>query len=189
MKVFKISKNGLEKAQATKTIANNGAEYYSLLHGEDGRGRWQVRIPLAARQFPDPCDHGERLELIDEYSLVDLKKKDPRGNNIYLLTLGEDDGKQLILWNLSPGFRGSASWKVSGQAEVISVGQEAQGAAGRMGGADCPIVHVTGPCKLTWSRFGRLYGDESEWVAEFDGKEWTVLPCHQCAAEEAALNY
>ena len=48
MKVIKISIRGVQPVSATKTRAKSGAEYYALTHGENGRGRWQIRIPLAA---------------------------------------------------------------------------------------------------------------------------------------------
>jgi hypothetical protein len=51
------------------------------------------------------------------------------------------------------------------------------------------VVKVTGPCVLSWSRGGRLYGSPSKWVAEFDGEKWTVNPADVCSIEEAALNY
>lgn len=189
MKIIGISHRGVEPVAATKTSAKNGAEYYALTHGEGGRGRWQIRIPLAAREFPSPADAGDRFPLDGEYKLVDLRKQDPRGNPLYLLALGQEDGQQLVLWSLSPGYRGGASCKVEGQAKVLAQGEEAQGDAGRMGGAVCPVVLVTGPCRLVWHRSGRLYGSDADWTAEFDGETWTVAPTHVCAAEDAALNY
>lgn len=189
MKIIGISIRGVQPVAATKTKAKNGAEYYVLTHGQNGRGRWQIRIPLAAREFPAPADAGDRFPLDGEYKLVDLRKKDPRGNPLYLLALGQEDGQQLVLWSLSPGYRGGASFEVFGQAKVLAQGEEAQGDAGRMGGAACPVVLVTGPCRLVWQRSGRLYGSEADWTAEFDGSQWTVAPTHLCAVEEAALNY
>lgn len=189
MKIISISTRGVQPVAATKTRAKNGAAYYALTHGEEGRGRWQIRIPLAAREFPAPADAGERFPLDGEYKLVDLRKHDPRGNPLHLLALGREDGQQLVMWSLSPGYRGGASCDVAGRAKAIAQGEEAQGDAGRMGGAVCPVVLVDGPCRLSWHRSGRLYGSEADWIAEFDGDTWTVAPSHLCAAEEAALNY
>ena len=188
MRVIEISIYGIQSATATKIRAKNGAEYYAVCHGEEGRGRWQVRIPLAAREFP--AQPGvDRLQLDGQFKLVDLHKQDPRGNPLFLLARGQEDGQQLVLWSLSPGYRGGASFEVFGQAQVIALGAEAQGAAGRMGGADCPVVLVTGPCRLVWHRFGRLYGSEADWVAEFDGQQWTVAPTHLYTVEDAVFNY
>jgi len=189
MKVIGISIRGVQPVVATKFRAKNGAEYYAVCHGEEGRGRWQVRFPLAAREFPASADTGDYFQLDGEYKLVELSKKDPRGNQLYLLARGQEDGQQLVLWHLSPGYRGGAEYELSGQARVIAHGEQAQGTAGRMGGAACPVVLVTGPCRLVWHRSGRLYGSEADWTAEFDGQQWTVAPTHICAAEDAAFNY
>lgn len=190
MKILSISTRGVQQVVATqRTRVKTGAEYYALTHGEEGRGRWQIRLPLAVREFPAPADAGNRFPLCGDYKLVDLRKQDPRGNPLYLLAPGHDDGQQLVLWSLSPGYRGSASCAVLGQAQIIANGQEAQGDAGRMGGADCPVVIVTGPCQFIWHRSGRLYGGKADWSAIFDGKTWTVAPADQCSLEQAALNY
>jgi hypothetical protein len=195
MRIVEISTSGISQVAAYRTKSRSGDDFFSILHGEDGRGRWQVRIPLAARDFPSPAEHGEKLELVNEYKLVDLHKQDARGNELYLLALGQADGKQLILWSLSPGFRGGASYDVSGQARVIIIGEEAQGDAGRMGGASCPIVLVEGSCTLSWSRSGRLYGSDADWVAHFDEKKWIVAPVREImnkiflSAQEAQTMY
>jgi hypothetical protein len=189
MKAVKISTSGVSQVAAYRTKSRSGNDFFSILHGEEGRGRWQIRIPLAAREFPSPAEHGEQIDLVDEYKLVDLHKQDIRNNELYLLALGQADGKQLILWSLSPGFRGGASYDVSGQARVIAIGQEAQGDAGRMGSAPCPVILVEGPCTLSWSRFGRLYGDPADWVAHFDGAKWIVAPVTEYNQEEAVMKY
>ena len=249
MKIYQLDREGCRPAYAGVARAKNGARYYAVHHGEFGRGRWEVRLPLAAREFPppepppvgilveapdlrekepsgrpfprrdfvrcpvcgaEPDDNFRRNHAGDkcpacleaarfadkpldlagiDLKLVDLHRQDPRGNQLYLLARGENDGTALVLWSLDPGFRGGASYKVSGRGRVIALGEEAQGDAGRMGGADCPVVHVTGPCRLEWTRTGRLYGEPADWVAEFDGSEWTVGPDCECAVEEAALNY
>ena len=131
------------------------------------------------------------LLLDGDYSLVDLHKKDQRGNPLYLITKGkgEEDGKFLVLLSMAPGFRGSASYQTEGQISLLCSGEEAQGDAGRMGGADCPVFVVEGPCQISWTRTGRLYGSPSRWVAVFDGVAWKVAPENQCTLEEAALNY
>jgi hypothetical protein len=189
MRIISISISGVRPVTATKARAKSGAEYWTLTHGEEGRGRWQIRIPLAAREFPVPADAGDHFPLDGEYKLVGLNKQDPRGNPLYLLVRGQEDGQQLVLWSLSPGYRGGAVYEVEGLAEIIALGEQAQGTAGRMGGAACPVVLVTGPCRLAWHRSGRLYGSEADWTAEFDGSQWTVAPTHFCAVEDAALNY
>lgn len=189
MKILALDKNGLHPVKAHTVITPRGA-YYAVSHGEEGRGRWQYRLPLAAREFP--CDPGDEPLTVsgEELGLVDLGRKDAAGNDLYLLVRASRlDNQQLILWSLSPGFRGGASYRVEGAARVIACGREAQGDAGRMGGADCPVVLVDGPCQLSWHRTGRLYGDPADWAAVYDGAAWTVASRDQCAVDEAAFNW
>lgn len=190
MQIYSISMHELRITNAHVVNGKRG-RYFCLTHGEDGRGRWQLRLPLAAREFPvtEDVKNSDVLKLEGEFNLVDLKRKDPQGNESYLLVNGQADGKQLILLSLNPGFRGGASYNVSGHAEVIGIGEQAQGDAGRMGGADCPLILVSGPCRFEWERYGRLYGNPSKWVADFDGETWSISPSNECAVEEAALNY
>lgn len=227
MNVITLSTTGVIAAKAALVKGQRGT-YYAVLHGEQGRGRWQVSLPLAAREFPchapavtqaphggwecpnghyngysrgpgyptkpgDLCPECARTMHPDlgaeNFRLHDLGRKDARGNQQFLLVRGRADGQTLVLWSMSPGYRGGASYKIEGQAVLVAEGYEAQGAAGRMGGAPCPIVLVSGPCRLTWTRSGRLYGGAASWVAEYDGETWTVAPVDGCAAEEAALYY
>ena len=189
MRVIRISLSGPRPAAPIVCRTRDGRPYYAFVHGEQGRGRWEVRIPLGARDFP--VDEERRTEEFMEadFRLVKLGKKDARGNELFLLGRGESDGAYLVLWSLSPGYRGSAGYNLEGQAEAIAYGCEEQVAAGRLGGADCPVVLVTGPCRLTWHRRGRLYGGQPDWVAEFDGESWRVAPEAECALEEAAFEY
>jgi hypothetical protein len=188
MKIRELSMAGIMPISAKVLEARNGAKYFAITHGQTGRGRWQVRFPLA-REFPVPSDKVGRIEMTGDYKLVDLRKKDPAGNDLYLIAKGNNDEKQLIFWHLDPGYRGGATYMVSGNAKVISKGHQAQGATGRMRGAPCPVVLVSGPCSLDWKRGGRLYGSDPEWVASYDGNEWFVGPKSECALEEAVLNY
>ena len=187
MKVMQLSINGI---QAVRPVIVDGArgKFLALTHGEEGRGRWQIRMPLAVRDFPVPAD-GEPAFLEGHVGLKILDKKDKRGNPILLLTKGEEDRHFLVLWYLSPGYRGGASYAIEGQARVLAEGYQAQVLAGRMSGAACPVVLVEGPCRLSWKRTGRLYGTPSEWLAEFDGENWTVSEATACDIETAAFEY
>ena len=175
---------------SVRPVVVNGARgrFLALTHGENGRGRWQVRIPLAVRDFPVPAD-GDPALLEGHVGLEILDKKDKKGNPILLITKGEEDNRFLVLWYLSPGYRGGASYQVEGQACVLAEGYQAQELAGRMCGAPCPVVLVEGPCRLTWHRTGRLYGTSADWVAEFDGENWTVSEATACDIETAAFEY
>ena len=186
MRVVQISTDGVFPAVAELTRTPRGC-YYCVYHGQQGRGRWQVRIPLSARDFPAAEDSFGLIELTNEYRLVRLDRADAKGNQMLLLARGEEDGTTLVLWKLSPGFRGSAEYELRGAAELIALGQEAQGEAGRMGGAACPVILVSGPAELRWTRFGRLYGSASRWVARFDGATWTVAPEDSALLEDAVF--
>lgn len=190
MKVVRISKNGVCGASpSVNQTRDGGKRFFTFNHGSVGRGRWEVRFPLGFRDFPVEHDDPKSPDPETEYKLIDLKRKDPEGNGQYLLGKGIKDGSYLVLWSLSPGFRGGATFAVTGKAKVIATGEEAQGDAGRMGGAACPVVYVTGPCILTWERSGRIYGEKGSWVAEFDGSQWYVAPEDECAIESAIFEY
>lgn len=188
MQIFDLSIRGIRPAVAHLVHGKRG-DFYAIQHGEAGRRRWQYRIPLAAKEFPAQDEKNELpLEGI-EFHLHPLGKRDAHDNPLYLLLPAHHpDGRQLILWHLDPGFRGFADYEVQGDARIVAAGHEAQGAAGRMGGADCPVVIVSGPCELRWSRFGRLYGQPGEWVARFDGETWMVASDEDALIEDAAFD-
>ena len=141
-------------------------------------------------ELPDVYTKGMRTEKEKtfpdiEFELVCTDKRDPLGNPNFILRKSDSyDLHQLIFWNLSPGFRGGASYSLEGDASVITKGSEADGIAGNMMQADCPIILVTGPCVLNWKREGRLYGETAEWRAEFNGLDnWIVGPAHELELE------
>lgn len=176
MRVISLSTAGVKAIRPSIVqMAKDGSKpSYCFLHGEQGRGRWEVRFPLGFKSFPFQGEEAKPSEE-QEYQLVKLEgKKDPRGNQLVLLGVGRQDGEFLVLWHLSPGFRGSATFEIEGKAELIAEGYEAQGDAGRVGGASCPVVRVFGQATLSWGRSGRLYGSPSRWVARFDGQVWQV---------------
>lgn len=220
MKILKLSVKGIAPATVRIKVTEHG-RYFFVSHGESGRGRWEVRFPLASRLFPVPDYRGSEIldrkeadkllpylnlkegyfsidstgrhapcfETVGEFKLIPLGRKDSQNNDLFIIGRGHEDGTAMILWSLDPGYRGSATYAIEGQAELISKGYEAQGMAGRMGGASCPVVLVTGPSRLVWHREGRLYGSEADWVAEFDGSTWTAGPVQNCVLDEAALNW
>lgn len=109
------------------------------------------------------------------FDLKETGNIDAIGNPIAMLARSErTDSHQLVFWSLSPGFRGGAFYSMEGDARVFAKGQEAQGIAGRMGCADCPVVLVTGPAILRWTRTGRLYGKPANWEAHFNGETWSI---------------
>jgi len=186
MKVFILDTTGVHPAIPQVTQTARGP-CWAFTHGEQGRGRWEWRALLAIRDFP-ARNPKQPPEPAQDYRPLWLEGADARGNrHLLLLREEEDDGTRLILWSLSPGYRGGASYEIQGQARLVGQGHQAQGAAGRMGGAPCPVVLVDGPCRLSWHRTGRLYGGQPDWVAVYDGHNWFVSPEGQCALEEAAF--
>lgn len=189
MKIIRLNTRGVTGATADKVEGNQG-DYYAVQHGEQGRGRWMVRYPLAAREFPSPVDAGPTLDIgTEHFKLIDLKRDDKRGNRQQLLARGEEDGLIMVLWSLSPGYRGGASYRYEGDVAEIAKGEEAQGMAGRMGSAACPVLLVAGPCQLNWTRTGRLYSSKADWVVVYDGNTWTVSPADEHSLESAVFNY
>lgn len=177
MKVISLSMKGVELAKPVLATHDALGEYFRFEHGETGRGRKLVFIPLNIKDFPVNKD----------YNWEDMNFSIQRRNNFYILNKGGEgiinDNTFLILWSLSPGYRGSAEYTIGENCELIYEGREAQGDAGRMGGAPCPVVLVKGPTMLRWTRIGRIYNTPPHWVAKFDGANWIVRP--DDPAEEA----
>lgn len=168
MRVVRLGCAGVKPALPVKALHPARGGYLRFEHGEEGRGRKLVFFPLGARDFPSVEEPPPQET---EYRLVPVSE-----GRAYILGRGSPDGQQLVLWSLAPGFRGGATYSVSGDAAVIAEGYEAQGDAGRMGGAPCPVLIVKGPCVLRWSRSGRLYGTPADWRATYDGRSWVVEP-------------
>jgi len=168
MRIIELSMKGIKAAEPAVAEHPTLGKYYRFEHGESGRGRKLVFVPLNTKYFPVGSNYDwENTEFI-------LEK---RANNFYLLNKGgTTDNTFLVLWSLSPGYRGSAKYTLGENAQVIMEGREAQGQAGRMGGAPCPVVLVTGPTVLRWTRIGRIYGTPAHWAAVFDGESWTIRP-------------
>lgn len=161
-------------------VAKRGASglYWALTAGEEGRGRWEARIPLGVRDFGVPEKPDAMLPLTDPVRLLSLGSTD-RGTPRLLLVRsrpGTDDGLVLARFRLAPGFRGGASYTVHGPALVVAEGYEAQGIAGRMGGAPCPIIIMAPGASVTWRRSGRLYDTPADWRATWDGTTVRVAP-------------
>jgi hypothetical protein len=180
MRILTLDKTGIRPAKPVKAVHPTRGEYYRFQNGEEGRGRKLVYIPLGLKDFSSNAEVSE----YQEFKLIPVSD-----GKAYILVKGEIDSEFLLLWHLSPGFRGGARYEIEGDTKVIMEGYEAQGAAGRMGGAPCPIVHVYGPCKLTWIRSGRLYGDHSKYRAVYNGSDWIVEPDYELSdAVDAAFN-
>jgi hypothetical protein len=109
-----------------------------------------------------------------EFKMRVLNKKDHKGNNLYFISKGEDDGTYFVLWNLSPGYKGKASFSFEGNARLLATAYEAQEINGEIISTPCPIMHVFGDCVLHWERTGKVYGDVRKFSAEFKNNKWSV---------------
>lgn len=191
MRIVTLGINGVTDA-VPSVVAGSRGRYCAFVHGERGRGRWEYILPLNVRHFPPVLnDRGEYTGAPYaglEFELVKLEHQDDAGNQQYILRRGRASEDWLILWHLSPGFRGSATYSLSGAAKLLAKGREAQGLAGRMGGADCPIILVEGDAALHWSRDGRLYGTPANWVALYQNGAWTVRPTDTALLEDAVFS-
>lgn len=140
--------------------------YYTLCHGESGRGRKQVVIPVLI----PPTDDNSPVMLGGNYTLV---TKD----DVHILRpTEEEDNEFLILLSPHPGHRGGASYEILGEASLLAEGYSAQGAAGRAGGGPCPIIRAHGDCAVRWERWGNLYGTPPLWECRVRGGIIKVLP-------------
>lgn len=133
MRVVRVSLAGVQPAGPVRASHPTRGAYWRFEHGEVGRGRKLVVFPLGQRDFPaaegNPAPGPET-----EYRLLPVSE-----GRAHILVRGRADGSLLVLWSLSPGFRGSATYAVAGQAVVIAEGYQAQGDAGRMGGRAVPV--------------------------------------------------
>lgn len=109
-----------------------------------------------------------------EFKLRFLNKKDPMGNDLYILHKGEDDGSFLVFWNLNSGYKGSANYSFSGDVKLLATAQESQEINGDNISTPCPIMYVFGDCKLYWSKTGKVYGNSREFTAEFKDNKWSI---------------
>jgi hypothetical protein len=63
------------------------------------------------------------------------------------------------------------SYAVEGDAKIIATGYDADGIT------TCPVIHVTGPCRLFWCRAADLCDNYQPFLeAVFDGNDWIVRP-------------
>ena len=170
MKVVTLNIKGVRAAEPVVSRHDTLDEYhYCFEHGMYGIDTKLVTIPLNIRDFPVVKNNEYNWESI-EFSLE-------KGNYYdYVLNKGKNDKTFLVVWHLSPGQRGSATYTIGKNSQLIAEGYELYGIAGRITEAPCPVVLVTGPTMLRWTRTGELHGTPPHWVAKFDGKDWIVRP-------------
>lgn len=198
MKVYRMSFGGVSTHPTLQVETTpEGRQYAYFAHGERGRGRWEWRLPLHAGDFPVEGKYDPRLKSYREqdFALCTLEGTDQRGNPRCYLRRWDYTGRtghplpdQLIFLSLDPGYRGGATWSTQVICDYadfwvkhLASGYEAQGEAGRMGGAECPVLlmeYSTLPTVIRWERTGRLYGSPAKWEARWspESKSWTVAP-------------
>jgi hypothetical protein len=179
MKIASLSASGIDIVIA-KTIPatrEGGSPFYCVTHGDAGKMRWEIRIPINNQDIPTDTRHPAIELRRDDFDLIVLdRKQDVFDNPGLILRTGKSDHRYLILWNLTPGLNGGAQYKVEGNARVISKGLTSQEEGSKRGQADCPVVLINGPCALTWYREGNVFGQPRAWCATYDGSQWDVLP-------------
>lgn len=164
MKLFTVTERGVEAG-----IRVYVDPYPHIALGEKGRGRWQERLALGRRDFPDPP------KVLVRASLLRIKKEE---RQFFLLVKEEkEDPRALVKLAIPAGFRGSTSITLADGVTEVVRGTCAQGAAGRMGHHDELLVIASKPGVVARvERFGRLYGAPAHLVVAFDGEGVRVGP-------------
>jgi hypothetical protein len=168
MKVITLTTNGVEPARLVNTNYPQCGSYMSFMHGVSD----VVIIPVFIHDGWN-------------YNLVPLI---PDDNKYVLIRNGNNSTADecLVLWYLSPDLLGdidhaegdeeddspcpTISYAVEGDAKTIATGYDADGCT------PCPVIHVTGPCRLLWCRAVCYEPLIPIMEAVFDGKDWIVRP-------------
>lgn len=102
-----------------------------------------------------------------------LQVRDCADGLFVIASAKEEDGRQIMLWHLSPGYGGGARFSMEGEVRLLAQGRTLFGNSTR-DAAPAPIVQVRGPCRLQWERLGQIGRTPSHWEAQFDGSKWRV---------------
>ena len=180
MRVINISASaGVKPAQpiVCKTF-DKQQEYYAFCHGSyDGI---EVVIPLVNRDFP-VVRTKEIPSPNTNYNLVDLKRKDKHNNGLFLLNQGYFDNNFIVLLKIN-----NEIFNFEGKCQLLACGYKRT----TISKIKCPVLAVTGPCRLLWDSNSGLYDGLSKWVAEFDGdNKWFILPEEKCFVESMIFEY
>jgi hypothetical protein len=173
MKVITLTTNGVEPARLVNTNYPQCGSYMSFMHGVSD----VVIIPVFIHDGWN-------------YNITSLNPDENR----FILIRNADDStadEYLILWSLTPElFKDvdqvvegdedddcdscpcpAISYAVEGDAKIIATGYDADGIT------TCPVIHVTGPCRLFWCRAADLCDNYQPFLeAVFDGNDWIVRP-------------
>jgi hypothetical protein len=152
MKVISLSVNGIKPARLVRADYLYGDPHaLSLVHG--------VVRPVVIPVY-EYVGYFKTLN----YRLVKLEK-----NKFMLIRCNDEDtaNEYLVLWSLSSEILGNVKYAVKGKAKTIAEGYE-------MNGISCPVVHVTGSCRLLWYRALCDKGDPPFLEAVFNRKDWII---------------
>lgn len=110
--------------------------------------------------------------------------RDLADGHYLIVAAREEDGRQIMLWHLSPGYGGGAKYSMDGEVRLLAQGRTLFGNSTK-DAAPAPIVQVRGPCCLRWERFGQIGRSPACWEAKFDGNDWRIERVKQVRRKDA----
>jgi hypothetical protein len=164
MRLISISERGLDSVKAVRIWSDRFLHHFYSVHsgvlGEDMC--WQIRIPIPV----DTMAPGPAIMGLDgmHFSLVDLKKKDRRGQSCYLLERGHEDDEFLVFLEADR----TSTVDLAGKVRVLP-------AVGHDLNKKFFLLRVEGKCWIRVTRTGRVRdGEPSEFLASFTDREWAI---------------
>jgi hypothetical protein len=189
MKIFTVGNGTVEEGATVNTITIKSADVQisAVCVGEEGRGRKFSYIPISGVQE-------------DQKKVTNVKLSETRTGKPKFIAINlEDDNTTdecVIVFKHTAGYRGSAyltgdrvdlySDKLFKDfpGEILTEGEIAQGAAGRMGGNSQYIARIKKGDVFRIKRTGRLYGNPKSYYGCFDGHKVTLVTWQDREAAE-----
>ncbi|MEO0132818.1 MAG: hypothetical protein ABIK73_07820 [candidate division WOR-3 bacterium] len=131
----------------------------------------KYKIPLKVSDYPVSC-HIEKDWRSEHFNLNKIEQRDKFGNELFYLSKGKDNGKNLVLVTTEPGDFGIVDFRVYGDCETI--------ARVAVSVRDCTVgwngaVLVHGPCRIEVKRTGMILSSyPSQIFATYDGRKWVL---------------
>lgn len=96
MKLIKLTKNGLSSMVARRIYSKKFDHYfYAIAHGEVGdKTCWQIRIPIPRSEIVPNSVELDTTGM--NFKLVNINKRDARGQETYMLERGKEDASHLV---------------------------------------------------------------------------------------------
>lgn len=143
--------------------------YLAYEIGNDKFGTYN--IPLLAADYP-PDLQWEIEWSAENFHMSNLGQKDKYGNELFLLSKGQEDGKILLLIRTPPGEDGIVDFRVYGDCEIIAKAAVAVQCCS-VGWHGAVLVH--GHCRIEVKRTGRILSSyPSQICANYDGRKWVL---------------